>query len=202
MPMFALALTGGIASGKSLFGRFLANCGAQVADADDIVRAMHAPGGLGTGVVASLFGREYLASDGSTDRARLGALVFADADARRLLEEQLHPLVRSELLAWKNSPPPDGAGRVVRVAQIPLLFESGWQGDWDATATVETTNAEIRIARLAGRGLDRAAALARIQSQLSSAERAERADFVVRNDGSADSLQRLAEKLLSHLVNT
>ena len=198
LPMFALALTGGIASGKSLFGRFLAGCGAQVADADDIVRAMHAPG---AGAVASLFGRKYLASDGSTDRVRLGALVFADVGARRLLEEKLHPLVRSELLAWKNAPAPAGAERMVRVAQIPLLFESGWNGDWDGVATVETSDLETRVGRLAGRGLDREAALARISSQLSAAVRMERADFAVRNDGTPDALERIAKTLYAHLTN-
>ena len=195
--MFALAMTGWIAGGKSLFGRMLAGLGAEVADADETVRALHAPGAAGSQAVARDFGADFLAPDGSTDRARLGALVFADPDARRRLEEVLHPLVRSALLAWKNRPAADPA--TVRVAQIPLLFESGWFSDWDAAAAVETSDIEVRVERLAGRGLSRDAALARISAQLSPETRLARADFAVRNDGSAEDLRAAARILLDNI---
>lgn len=194
--MTTLALTGGIACGKSLFGRLLAEAGAEVVDADDVVRSLHAPGGAAAREVARIFGSEYVAADGSTDRSRLAGLVFADAAARRRLEEFVHPLVRSALLAWKNAPP---SGARVRAAQIPLLFESEWRRDWDLAVTVETSDEEVRLARLAERGLSREEALARIASQLPASRREALADVVVRNDGSVDALRALARRLVQTL---
>ena len=196
--MTTLALTGGIACGKSLFGRLMAEAGAEVVDADDVVRSLHAPGGAAAREVARTFGSEYLAADGSTDRPRLAGLVFADAAARRRLEEFVHPLVRSALLAWKNAPP---SGARVRAAQIPLLFESEWRRDWDLAVTVETSDPEVRLARLASRGLSREEALARIASQLPASRREALADVVIRNDGSVEDLRALARRLVQTLSN-
>lgn len=194
--MTTLALTGGIACGKSLFGRLLAEAGAEVVDADDVVRALHAPGGAAAREVARTFGSAYLAADGSTDRPRLAGLVFADAAARRRLEEFVHPLVRTALLAWKNAP---SSGARVRAAQIPLLFESEWRRDWDFAVTVETSDEALRLARLTARGLSPDEARARIASQLPAARREELADFVVRNDGSVEELRAIAQALVRSL---
>ena len=185
--MFSIALTGGIASGKSHFAGLLSTLGAEVADADEIVRSLHRPGGSGADAVASVFGRSYLLADGGTDRARLGELVFADADARRRLEQRLHPLVRSHLLAWRDSP----SAAPFKIAQIPLLFESGWQGDWDLSATLEAP-LESRVARLVARGLSREKALNRIAAQTTDAARAAQADVVVRNMASLAELETAA----------
>ncbi len=193
--MLALALTGGIASGKSLFSRMLAGLGAETMDADDVVRALHAAGAPGSRVVGARFGASFLSPDGSTDRRRLAAVVFENAAARRTLEEALHPLVRSALLDWKNSPAKPGV--TLRVAQIPLLFQSGWESDWDASVAVETSDVEVRVSRLSGRGLTREEALARIASQLPAEDRLRRADFAIRNDSSPQSLERLARLFVS-----
>jgi len=196
--MICLALTGGIACGKSELGRLLGLAGAETVDADVVVGRLHGPGGQAAEIVAAEFGREYLLPGGATDKARLSRLVFSDAGARRRLEGALHPIVRKWLLDWKNRP---GDPSSVRVAQIPLLFESSWSGDWDFTATVETSSAESRMARLAARGLSRAEAEARIRSQLSSSERAAKADFVIWNDSGKEQLGKLAELLLLSLKN-
>ena len=197
--MTTLALTGGIACGKSLFGRLLAEAGAEVVDADDVVRSLHAPGGAAAREVARIFGSDYLAADGSTDRSRLAGLVFADAAARRRLEEFVHPLVRSALLAWKNAP---ASGASVRVAQIPLLFESEWRRDWDLVVTVETSDESVRLERLLSRGLSREEALARIAAQLPASKREELADIVIHNDGTVEDLRVLAHDLLRSLSKT
>ena len=158
--MICLALTGGIACGKSELGRLLGLAGAETIDADVVVGRLHGPGGQAAELVAAEFGREYLLPDGATDKARLSRLVFSDAAARRRLEGALHPIVRKWLLDWKNRP---GDPSSVRVAQIPLLFESAWSSDWDFTATVETSSVESRLGRLAARGLSKAEAEARIR---------------------------------------
>ena len=197
--MKTLALTGGIACGKSLFASFLAECGADAVDADDLVRALHAPGGAAAAAVAREFGPGLLAPDGGTDRAALGRLVFSDAAARRRLEGLVHPLVREALFAWRDAPAAPG-GAPLRVAQIPLLFETGWTDGWDYTATVETSSEEARLARLRARGLSDAEARARIAAQLPAAERIARADFVVRNDAGPDELRALAKALYGRLA--
>lgn len=194
--MICLALTGGIACGKSELGRLLERLGAETVDADVVVGLLHGPGGRAAESVAALFGRGFLLPDGSTDKARLARLVFSDGAARRKLENALHPIVRKWLLDWKKRP---GGESSVRVAQIPLLFESSWSQDWDFTATVETSSLERRLDRLAARGLSRAEAEARIASQLPGAERVARADFAIMNDAGKEQLGLLATALMKAL---
>ena len=193
--MICFALTGGIACGKSFLGGILSGLGVEVVDADEIVRAMHAPGGKAADAVRQAFGPGFLGPDGATDRRRLGELVFADDSARRRLESLLHPLVRQHILDWKASGPPRPA---FRCAQIPLLFESGWEGDWDATVTIESPLA-LRLERLAARGLSREEALRRIAAQLPESERRARADFTVENDCDEATLRVRAADLLQQL---
>ena len=194
--MFSIALTGGIASGKSHFAGLLAKLGADVADADEVVRSLHRPGGKGAEAVAAFFGRSYLLPDGGTDRERLGELVFADAAARRQLENLLHPLVRSHLLAWRDA----STASSFKIVQIPLLFESGWERDWRFAATIEAPVA-FRMDRLVGRGLTREQAASRISAQLDDASRAARADIVVRNVASLAELETAAT-LFHHLMES
>lgn len=196
--MNTLALTGGIACGKSLFGSFLAECGADVVDADELVRVLHAPGGAAAEAVGREFGADYLAPGGGTDRAKLARLVFSDESARRRLEAIVHPVLRESLVAWRDAPAAPGSAPL-RAAQIPLLFETGWTDGWDFTATVETSSPDVRLARLRARGLSDAEARARIAAQLPASERIARADFVVRNDGGPDELRALARGLFDRL---
>lgn len=192
--MNTLALTGGIACGKSLFGSFLAQLGADVVDTDELVHRLHAPGGEAAKAVEHAFGPEFLAPDGGTDRARLARLVFSEPSARLRLESIVHPILRASLLAWRDATAAPGAAPL-RVAQIPLLFETGWTDGWTFTATVETSSEEARLARLRARGLSDEEARARIAAQLPAAERMKRADFVVLNDGTPGELFAKAEEI-------
>ena len=192
--MNTLALTGGIACGKSLFGSFLAQLGADVVDTDELVHRLHAPGGEAAKAVEHAFGPGYLAPDGGTDRAKLARLVFSEPSARLRLESIVHPILRASLLAWRDAPAAPGAAPL-RVAQIPLLFETGWTDGWTYTATVETTSEESRLARLRARGLTEEESRARIAAQLPAAERMRRADFVVLNDGTVEDLFEKARAL-------
>jgi len=192
--MKRIALTGGIACGKSTLAGFLSNCGCDVLDTDALVHALEAPGGAAVAPIVAAFGPDMLAADGGIDRRRLGQRVFADEDARLRLNGIVHPLVRSELSRWLATP-----GDHPKVAVIPLLFEAGWAEDWDAVVCVACAETE-QLRRLLARGLLHAAALARIAAQLPLAEKMRRASHVVWNDGDMDALRRAAVRLTDEWV--
>lgn len=194
--MISIAVTGGIACGKSLFGQMLRDLGADVVDADEIVRSLHRPGGKGAELVASNFGGAYLLPDGGTDREHLGSLVFSDASARRRLNDLLHPMIRNELLAWKERP----SATPFKVAQIALLFEEGWDGDWDLSVSIESPE-QVRYSRLLARGMSPEQARNRIAAQMTSAQRAEKADIVIQNDATVAELQLAARRLFLQMEN-
>lgn len=185
-----VAVTGGIACGKSAFGRLLAERGAEVADADEVVHRMQSPGGPVSQAVAREFGAGFLDPEGAVDRKRLGALVFADPVARKRLEQVSHPLVRGWFGEWRAKPAVGWA----KVALIPLLFESGWESDWDVTVCVGCPP-EVQMARLRERGLDEVEARRRIEAQWPLPEKIKHADIVVHNGAGWDVLAEAADHL-------
>lgn len=177
MKALKVALTGGIACGKSMAERAFAACGCRVLDADAAVRALEGPGGAAVGPIAARFGAGVVGPDGGVDRARLGALAFADAGARRDLEAIVLPLLRGRAEAWLA----EGAG-AISVFSAATLFEQGWERGWDGIVCVRASEAtQLRRLREA-RGLPEAAARARLAAQLPAGEKARRADWVLEND--------------------
>ena len=195
-PMITVGLTGGIGSGKSEVARLLEARGAVVVDADALAREAVGPGTPGLAAVVAEFGPEVLGPDGALDRARLGAVVFADADRRAALEAIVHPYVarRShELIA--GAPP----GAVV-VHDVPLLVEAGLQDDYDLVVVVDT-DVETRVRRLVDeRGMTEDDARSRIAAQASSGRRREVADLVIANDGDLAGLRRQVDHLWVRLL--
>lgn len=190
-----VALTGGIACGKSAALAMFAELGARVIDADDAAHGWMAAGAPGAAAVAREFGAQYLREDGSVDRAALGRLVFADDAARRRLNALSHPAVREILREWRDGVRAEGA---VGVAAVPLLYESGMEGDWDAVVCIVSDDAAVR-ARLAARGLDPAEAQARLDAQWPVEEKARRADFVIENRGTLEELRGEVARLYAVL---
>jgi dephospho-CoA kinase len=174
------ALTGGIATGKSYcLGRFAA-LGAQVIDADRLARDAVAPGTRGLAAVVARFGPQILLQDGTLDRSALGRIVFADHIARADLEAIVHPEVYRRIREWSVNLP---AQTSVAIADVPLLFETGHNHDFD-TVIVCTCEPEEQVRRLIARnGLTRSEAEARIAAQWPIEEKVARADHVVRTDG-------------------
>jgi dephospho-CoA kinase len=172
--------------------RLLADRGAAVFDADELVRELYLPGGSGARAARDLFGDAVLDASGNVDRSRIAEIVFHDADRRRELEALLHPLVREERerrfgqAAW--------AGAKVAVCEATLLFEAGTEGEYDRVLLV-TAPAEERIRRWIERGGTLDDARRRIAAQMSPAEAARRADDVIVNDGSAEALRRQVEEV-------
>ena len=197
-----IALTGGIACGKSTLAKFLRELGIRLLDADDVVHELEAPGGAAVPAIAARFGAGVLAADGSVDRPKLAGIVFADAAARRDLEAILFPLVRSRLRAFtseaaRRGRPPSTAP--LYIAIIPLLFESHWEGDYDIILAI-TSPLECQIHRMMRtRGYSRVQAEARLAAQMPGAEKAARADFVVVNDSTHEHLKDEARRLVAWL---
>ncbi len=187
-----VGLTGGIGAGKSTVAALLEAHGAVVTSADEISRDVVSPGSDGLAAVVAEFGDEVLTPAGTLDRRALGNLVFADDLSRARLEEILLPLIAAEAWARMEAVP---AGRVA-VYDVPLLVEGQMQDLFDLVVVVEA-DLELRLERLAERGMEREKALARIASQATDDERRAVADIVLSNSGSIDQLSADVDRLWS-----
>ena len=188
--MKCIALTGGIACGKSTLAGMLADRGCDVLDTDAVVHALEAPGGAGVEPIVAAFGAAARAADGGIARAWLGRVVCADPAARMRLNAIVHPLVRSVLERWRSEP-----CERLRVAVVPLLFEVGWDAGWDAVVCVACRPGE-QMRRLLARGLPEDEARAWMAAQMPLDEKMRRADRVVWNDADPAALRREAERLI------
>jgi dephospho-CoA kinase len=180
--MLRVGLTGGIGSGKSTVLQMLAAAGAAVIDADAISRAATAPGGAAIDAIAQQFGRDFIAADGGLDRARMRAHAYADAQARKHLEDIIHPLVGQETARQVEAAA--AAGRRCVVFDIPLLVESGrWRSRVDRVLVIDC-EPETQVARVVTRsGLQPAEVRAIIAAQASRELRLAAADIVICNEG-------------------
>lgn len=193
--MLRVGLTGGIGSGKSAVSARLAQLGAVVVDADQLARDVVEPGTPGLAAVVEAFGPGVLRPDGSLDRAALGKIVFADAAQRRRLEGITHPLIGAETARRFAAPPPDA----IIVHDIPLLVEAGMGRGYDVVVVVEAPR-ELRLERLAHRGLPRDQAEARMANQADDAARRAVADVLLDNGGSLAELHAQIDALWADLV--
>ncbi|AIO41962.1 dephospho-CoA kinase [Burkholderia sp. AU19243] len=182
--MFAIGLTGGIGSGKTTVADMFAARGASVVDTDLIAHRITAPGGLAMPAIEHAFGPDFVAADGSLDRARMRALIFSDDDARRRLEAITHPLIRAQ------------TDREARAAQgpyvmfvVPLLVESGnWKTRSNRVLVVDCP-VETQIARVMRRnGFTREQVEAIIARQATRDARLAAADDVIVNDAATPAM--------------
>ncbi len=183
--MKLIGLTGGIGTGKSTVSAMLRELGATVIDADEAARAVVEPGTGGLSRVAEEFGPEVLASDGSLDRHRLAAIVFASEERRRRLQEITWPLVAAwmaeqTLLALNR-------GEEVIVHDIPLLFENPARRAAYELVVLVYAPPDVALARLIARGLSEADARARIAAQMPIEEKRSLADLVIDNSDGIES---------------
>ena len=173
-----IALTGGIGTGKSYILDFLASHGVPTVDADDLARAVVAPGGPAHLPLLELFGPKVLDATGAVDRRWLGALVFSDAGARRGLEGVVHPAAWLAVESWFQ-----GLSGQPGVAAIPLLFETGREGGFDAVM-VAICSEERQVCRVRARdGLPEEEALRRLATQIGEDERRARGGVVIDTNG-------------------
>jgi dephospho-CoA kinase len=194
-----LALTGGIASGKSTISRMLAEHGAVVVDADAIVREVQSPGSPVLDEIVARFGDDVLRTDGTLDRPALGARVFGHPDRLATLNALVHPAVRDEShrrfrAAFAAAPD------AVVVYDVPLLAEARGTGEWDLVVVAHAP-AEQRVQRLIEqRGFVEADARARIAAQAGDDERLALADVVIDTAGTMDATRLQVDELWERLT--
>lgn len=193
--MIRIALTGGIATGKSHVSARLREAGVPVVDADAVARQVVAPGTPALTAIVDRFGRAILAADGTLDRSRLADIVFRDAAARHDLEAIVHPAVREAIEAFFAALPP---ATPFAVADIPLLFETGRQREFDLVIVVACDPA-TQMQRLLARGLSPGDAERRLAAQQPIRDKREAADYVIETDGTHAETDAQVEQLLSVL---
>ena len=186
--MKILGLTGGIGSGKSTASQILAELGAVVIDADRVGHDAYRPGSAGWNRVVAQFGRDVLAADGTIDRKRLGAIVFADPVQLARLNAIVHPLIRDAIGARIAAERAAGHAPAI-VVEAALLVEANWDALVDEVWLVTADRTAVEARLMAQRGLDPGAIAARVRAQIDDSERAARADVIIDNSGSPDALR-------------
>jgi dephospho-CoA kinase len=189
--MLRVALTGGIATGKSYVLSRLRERGVPTIDADDIVHEALGPGTPTTKVIAAQFGSVFLKPDGGIDRPRLGAKVFGDPEIRLRLEGIIHPVVYQTISNWYAA-----LDRPMGIASVPLLFETRREGEFDFVA-VTLCPPDVQLQRILERGgISAEEARQRIAVQMPAEQKAQRADFVIQTDGTKTATDRQVDELL------
>jgi dephospho-CoA kinase len=192
-----IALTGGIATGKSWVRARFEDLGVPAIDADVLAREAVAVGTPGIAAVVTRFGKEILLPSGVLDRQKLAGIVFADPDARRDLEAIVHPEVRRATDEWFSAL--DSRSHPWALADIPLLYETGRNRDFDAVIVV-ACDPETQVRRIIERdGLSEHDARQRLAAQLPIAEKVAKADYVIRTDGTLDETDEQVRKLWQFL---
>jgi len=191
-----VALTGGIASGKSYCLSRFAAMGVPTIDADRLAHEAVEPGSPALDAVITRFGQSVVQTGGRLDRGALGKLVFADASARRDLERIIHPVVYARISEWFSTLEPSTS---FAVADVPLLYETGRDGDFHAVV-VATCTPEQQLQRLLARGgLTETEARQRINAQLPLADKVRRATHVVDTSKDFAETDRQVEQIVRKL---
>lgn len=187
-----IGLTGGIGSGKSVVGRMLAELGAHVIDTDKVGHRVYEPGSEGFDRLVATFGKSIVASNGTIDRKKLGAIVFADDARRAELNAIVHPLIFGEIMREIAETRHRGfAGHIV--LEAPILVEAKGTGLVDQIWVVAAPPDAVRARLTRDRSMSRAEIEARVGAQLDDAERRRHADVVIENDGDLTSLRKVVE---------
>ena len=196
--MLRVGLTGSIAVGKSFVSTELARLGCHVLDADETAREVVAPGTEGLRAVVAAFGAEILDTEGKLDRARLGALVFADEEKRRLLNSILHPLIIAAQDEWMRESEREEP-RGIAVIDAALMIETGSYKRFDQIIVVHC-QPEAQLERLMKRnGLTREEAERRVAAQMPQEEKMRHANFLIDTSGGFDDTRRQVEQVYAKL---
>ena len=195
--MLRVGLTGGIACGKSTVAAMLRDLDLTILDADPLVHEMLESGQPVYEEVVREFGAEILTSDKKIDRAKLGAIVFADHTRLERLDQIIHPRVMDVITKWFAVLDRPG-GPPMAIVEAALLIEAGYRGKLDRLVVVRC-DPEQQLARLRARGLTEEQARQRITAQMPSDEKARMADDVISSSGSFEDTRQQVERLADTL---
>lgn len=195
--MRRIALTGGIATGKSHVRARFESLGVPTIDADALAREAVAPGSSGLSTIVHVFGPDMVDAAGALDRRKMAARVFFDPGARRALEHIVHPVVQDAMRRWFDSL---SAATPLAIADIPLLYETGRDREFDAVI-VTACLPEEQMRRMEARGLSEREVKARLEAQLPIADKVKRADYVIDTNGSIADTDRQVESLWKQLTS-
>jgi len=193
--MLKIAITGGIACGKSRVGSFLVEQHVAVCDADDLAHDVTKAGRPIYYAVINKFGEEILGKNGEIDRQRLGDIVFSDFGKLAGLNSVVHPAVKRAWREWLLEQERDADAAAVIV---PLLFEINETEDWDAIVCVSASE-NVQIRRLAERGISESDARRRFSAQMVLRKKMECSDYVIHNDGSEELLREQTRRVLEYI---
>ena len=189
--MLRVGLTGGIGAGKSTVAQMLVDRGAVVVDGDQIARELVRPGEPALAAIVARFGTGVLQPDGELDRAGLAEIVFPDPGALGDLDAIMHPRIAER--AQQMLAEAEAAGVEVFVYDMPLIVENGTAGEFDVVVVVHAP-IEVRLARLAVRGVHVGDARERMSRQASDEQRAEVADILIDNGGDEEQLTQQVDR--------
>jgi dephospho-CoA kinase len=196
--MLIVGLTGGVASGKTAVSQILREEGAYIIDADQIARDLVQPHTATWNELIRVFGKEILQEDGSIHRKRLARRVFSDPEERRLLNQILHPRIKTEMDRRVREIGRKDPSAII-VIDAALLIELGGHREMDQVIVVTSTE-EQQIERLTKRdGVDREEAQRILSSQMGLEKKLKAADFVIRNEGSLEETKRRTREILQEL---
>ena len=195
--MKRVALTGGIATGKSHVRAEFERLGVPTIDADTLARDAAAPGSPGLAAIVARFGPNIVNKNGALDRRKLGAIAFSDPAARHDLEQIIHPIVRARTDEWFAALE---ARHPFAIADIPLLYETGRERDFDEVVVTACAE-ETQLRRVMRRdSVTEHEARQRLAAQLPTSEKASRADHVINTDGSFEETNRQVRSVYEALV--
>jgi dephospho-CoA kinase len=191
-----VALTGGIATGKSYVATRLREAGVPIVDADVLSREVVAPGSPGLSAVRKRFGPDAVRRDGTMDRVRVGQIVFKDKRARLDLEAIIHPAVQKAINEFFDDLP---KRTPFAVADVPLLYETGREKEFHAVIVVACPR-EMQLQRLMERNkLSKEDAERRLNAQLPIDQKVKKATYVIRTDGTFDETNAQVDALIAQL---
>lgn len=194
--MLRIALTGGIACGKSVAAEMVSEMGLQVIEADEIARQLMQPGTKVFRDVKRCFGAKVLDSSGEIDRKVLGRAVMNDPELRAKLNAIVHPHVIEAWNRWLGEVEGKSAAAMV---VVPLLYEAGQGKGWDAVICVYASRA-VQVARLAGRGIAPEEAAKWLAAQMKLSEKMKLADYVVCNNGSLEIFSKQIHDVMKEIL--